>query len=153
MTTHLTHRLGAGLLAGVVLVGGTTGALAAKGTKVHANRAVATGLVSNLSATGFTLTRTTKATATTAAAIKTTQVALNATVKERATKGTTGALANGEYALVVGQKTTAGITAKRVVFSTECKGSPACGPPAGSRPHRHGECRHTGGHRHHLQSG
>jgi hypothetical protein len=122
VTTQLTHRLGAGLLAGIVLVGGTTGALAAKGTKVHANRAVATGLVSNLSTTGFTLTRTTKATATTAAAVKTSQVTLNATVKQRATKGTAGVLANGEYALVIGQKTAAGLTAKRVVYSTTAKG-------------------------------
>jgi hypothetical protein len=122
VTTHLTHRLGASLLAGIVLIGGTTGALAAKGTKVHANRATATGLVSNLSATGFTLTRTTKATASTAAAVKTAQVTFDTAAKERATKGTTGVLANGEYALVVGQKTAAGIAAKRVVYSTTAKG-------------------------------
>jgi len=122
VTKHLSPRLGAGLLAGIVLVGGTTGALAAKGTKIHANRASATGVVSNLSAAGFTLTRTAKATATTAATVKTTQVTLAATVKERAAKGTSGALANGEYALVTGQKTAAGITAQRVVYATRAQG-------------------------------
>lgn len=122
MTKHFSHRLGAGLLAGVAVVGGTTGALAAKGTNAHANRTVVAGLVSNLSAAGFTLTRTTKATATTAATVKLTQVTLNGTVKERATKGTSGGLSNGEYALVIGQKTTAGVTATRVVYATTAKG-------------------------------
>lgn len=126
MFTDLPHRLGAGLLAGTILLGGATGALAAKGTKVHAkahaHRATAAGQVSNLSATGFTLTRTTKAKATTAATVKTTQVTLDATVKERAAKRTTGALTNGEYALVVGQKTAAGITAKRVMYAADAKG-------------------------------
>jgi hypothetical protein len=122
VSKHLSTRLGAGLLAGTVLLGGATGALAAKGTKVHANRARAAGQVSNLTATGFTLTRTTKATATTAAAVKTAQVTLDATVKERATKGTTGALANGEYAFVIGQKTAAGITAMRVVYAADAQG-------------------------------
>ena len=122
MTKHFSHRLGAGLLAGVVVVGGTTEAVAAKGTNAHANRTVVAGLVSNLSAAGFTLTRTTRATTTSAATVKVTQVTLNGTVKERATKGTTGALSNGEFALVIGQKSTAGVTATRVVYATTAKG-------------------------------
>lgn len=122
VTNHLPHRIGAGLLGGAILLSGATGALAAKGTKLHAHRAVVRGQVSNLSVSGFTLTRTTKATATKAATVKTVQVTFSATVKERAAKGTTGALANGAFALVVGQKSATTVMAKLVVFAAAAKG-------------------------------
>lgn len=122
-----THRLIPGLLAGSLLIGGASGVFAAQG-KAHTKARVgfATGQVSNLSATGFTLTRAPKV-AKAGVTPKTFQVSLgatgpstgNASAKEHARKGTTGALANGEFAFVVGQKTATGVTAQRVVYSAK----------------------------------
>jgi hypothetical protein len=100
------------LLAGSLLVGGTSGVFAAK-NKVAAPRAFAYGQVSNLSTTGFTLTRTPKN-----GPSKVVQVLLNGTTKEKARQGTTGPLTNGEYALVVGASGASGITANRVLYSS-----------------------------------
>jgi hypothetical protein len=115
---HLSHRLTAGVLAGSLLLGGVSGAFAAKAKQTPGRFGFAAGQVSNLSSTGFTLTRTTKGTATTAAVTKTLPVTLATNVKVTARKGTTGALTNGEYALVIGKKSTAGIVAQRVVYSS-----------------------------------
>jgi len=105
------------LLAGALLVGGGSSVLAAKG-KATTPHAFAYGKVSNLSAGGFTLTRIPKKAASTTAA-KVVQVTLSGTTKEKARKGTTGALSNGEWAFVVGAKATTGISANRVVYSVK----------------------------------
>ncbi len=118
---HFPHRIGAGVLAGTILLAGAGSALAATGTTAKAHNGFVVGQVSNVSTTGFTVTRTTKATATTPATTRTVAVTLAPAAKERATKGTTGALANGEFALVVGQRTATAITAQRIVYSTTLK--------------------------------
>lgn len=123
MGMKLAHRLVPGIVAGSLLLGGASGALAAKGKRQ--GRVVSLiGQVSNLSTTGFTLTaapRKAAAGATTTAAPKTFQVILGATTKEKALRGTTGTLTNGEYALVVGRRSKAGVTARRVLFSTTAR--------------------------------
>jgi hypothetical protein len=103
------------LLAGSLLVGSTSGTFAAQ-KKAAAHSAFAYGQVSNLSAAGFTLTRTSKKAAT---APKVFQVILNSTTKEKARKGTAGALANGEYAFVAGANGTSGISASGVLYSNK----------------------------------
>jgi hypothetical protein len=80
---------------------------------------VAFGQVSNLTTNGFTLTRTVKAKTTGATSPVQTQVTVTATTKEQARKGTTGALANGEYALVAGVKSKGAVTATRVLYSVK----------------------------------
>lgn len=112
---HLTRRLVPGLVAGSLLAGSVSGALAAKQHK--ASHAFVYGQVSNVSASSFTLAWTTKAKAGAAATQKSASVTLAAGAKEAARKGTTGPLTNGEYALVIGTKTASGITARRVVYS------------------------------------
>lgn len=121
---HLTHRIGAGVVAGSMLFGGAAGVMAAgNGKAVKAVAAPRVGLafgqVSNLSATGFTLTRVAKAKTTGATAQLLTQVTITATTKEQARKGTAGPLANGEYALVAGVKSKGAVTATRVLYSTK----------------------------------
>lgn len=117
---RMTHRFIPGLLAGSLLAGGASGALAAKNHPASVGLARAAGQVSNLSATGFTLTETPrKATQGTTAAVKTVQINLTAATRETAVVGTTGALANGEYVVVAGQKTATGITARRVLYSVK----------------------------------
>lgn len=114
-----TSRLIPGLLAGSLLIGGGSSVFASQGTApARPHLAFASGQVSNLSGSGFTLTRAPKV-ATSGVTPTTFQVTLGSKVKEQARKGTTGAIANGEYALVVGQKTAAGITAQRVVYSAK----------------------------------
>jgi hypothetical protein len=103
------------LLAGSLLVGSTSGTFAAQ-KKAAAHSAFAYGQVSNLSAAGFTLTRTSKKAAT---APKVFQVILNSTTKEKARKGTAGALANGEYAFVAGAHGASGISASGVLYSNK----------------------------------
>lgn len=112
---HGIHRLVPGVLAGALLVGSASGAFAASNAVTH--RAAAYGQVSNLSASGFTLTRTPKKAGANATP-KVVQVSLSSTTKEKARKGTAGALANGEYAFVVGAKSASGIAATRVLFSS-----------------------------------
>lgn len=123
MGMKLAHRLVPGIVAGSLLLGGASGALAAKGKRQ--GRVVSLiGQVSNLSSTGFTLTaapRKAAAGATTTAAPKTFQVILGGATKQKALRGTTGTLTNGEYALVAGRRTKAGVTARRVLFSTSVK--------------------------------
>jgi len=104
------------LLAGSLLAGGASGAFAAP-KKVATPRAFAYGQVSNLTTTGFTLTRTPKK-AGAAATPTVVQVALSSTTKEQARKGTTGSLTSGEYAFVVGAKGATGVAANRVLYST-----------------------------------
>lgn len=112
----IAHRLVPGLLAGSLLAGGATGVFAKQG-KSATHFAAVYGQVSNLSSTTFSLTSRPKK-ANTTAAPKVVQVILNAATKENARKGTTGALANGEYVFVAGAKSAAGITALRVVYSS-----------------------------------
>lgn len=111
----LTRYLVPSLLAGSLLAGGASSSFAAQ-KKVATPRAVAYGQVSNLTTTGFTLTRTWKKAGATP---KVVQVALSSTTKEQARKGTTGALATGEYAFVVGAKGATGVAANRVLYSTK----------------------------------
>lgn len=118
---RFTQRIVPGLVAGSLVLGATSGALAAKATTAKAKRlAVVAGQVSNLSSTGFTLTTTPKKSAAgaTAPAPKSFSVMVAATTKQVARKGTTGALANGEFAVVVGHRTSTSVAATRVVYST-----------------------------------
>lgn len=113
---HL-NRTASGLLAGALLLSTASGVFAASGQgKPHL--AVAVGQVTGLTGTAFTLSRTNKKTnATTTFAVTT-----GTATKERALKGTTGALADGEYAVVVGVESQQGaITANQVVYSTTAK--------------------------------
>jgi hypothetical protein len=103
------------LLAGSLLVGSTSGTFAAQ-KKAAAHSAFAYGQVSNLSAAGFTLTRTSKKSTTPP---KVFQVLLSSTTKEKARKGTTGAMASGEYAFVAGANGASGISASRVLYSSK----------------------------------
>lgn len=110
----LTRYLVPSLLAGSLLAGGASSSFAAQ-KKVATPRAFAYGQVSNLTTTGFTLTRTPKKAGATS---KVVQVALSSTSKEQARRGTTGALTSGEYAFVVGAKGATGVAANRVLYST-----------------------------------
>lgn len=116
---RFTHRVLPGLVAGSLLLGATSGAFAAKAKAKPAQRVVAAGQVSNLTATSpsaFTLTWTPKKVGATPITV---QVSTTATTKEAALKGTTGALQNGEYAIAIGTKSTTGVTAVQVRFSTK----------------------------------
>jgi hypothetical protein len=111
-------RFVSGLIAGVVLLGTASGVLAAK-TKAMPNVVVAAGQVSGLAAsspTGFTLTWTPKKAGATP---KTWQILIAPDTKQIAAKGTTGGLQNGDYAIVVGTQTTAGVQARIIRFSTK----------------------------------
>lgn len=114
----LTHRLVPGLVAGTLLLGTTTGVFAAKTPAPRLG--VVAGQVSNLSATGFVLTASARkvAAGTAAPAASTFQVAIAATTKEIARKGTTGTLQNGDYAVVVGARSATAVAARRILFST-----------------------------------
>jgi len=112
---RIVHRLVPGLLAGSLLLGGASGVLAAKG-KATARWAVAGGQISSRSGNSFTLTLNPKAVAKGTAA-KTLQVTLAPNAKQQARKGTTGALAAGDYAVVVGIRIPTSMTANRVVYS------------------------------------
>jgi hypothetical protein len=112
----LTRYLVPSVLAGSLLVGGASGVFAAQ-NRVATARALAYGQVSNLSTGGFTLTRTPKK-AGSSASLTVVKVLLSSATKEKARKGTTGALTNGEYALVVGAKGAPGISANRVLYSS-----------------------------------
>jgi hypothetical protein len=121
---HIRQSLLPGLVAGSLLFGTASAAFAAKTANpakaAGAHRAFAAGVVSNVSATGFTLTTTPKAATSTTRATpvaKVFQVTLGANAKERALKGTTGALVNGDYALVVGSRAKTAFTAGRVLYS------------------------------------
>lgn len=115
------YRLGAGLMAGSLLFAGAGGALAAGKATKAVPPAYAYGQVSGVSATGFTLTPIAKkaAAGTTAAPVTPIAVTTSTSTKERALKGTTGTLADNEYALVIGTRSATGITAKRVLFSVK----------------------------------
>jgi lysozyme family protein len=111
---NVAYRLVPGLLSASLVLGSASGAFAAQG-KLVAHRAFAYGQVSNLSSAGFTLTQPAPAGST--AAPKLIQVALSSTTSEKARKGTTGALTNGEYAFVAGTSGVSGIAAIRVLYS------------------------------------
>lgn len=118
---RLTHTIVPGLLAGTMLVAGTSGTFAAKTAKAPRAKAAAhlvleAGQISNLTTAGFTLTWTPKRAALQP---KVFQVALATKTKEAAVKGTTGALQNGEYAIVVGTRATTGLNARTVRYSTK----------------------------------
>jgi hypothetical protein len=112
---RIAHRLVPGLLAGSLVVGGVSAVFAAP-AKPH--WAALGGQVSNLSGATFTLTLNPKAAAA-GKTVKTVQVTLAATAKQRARAGTTGALADGDYAVVVGTRTQTAMTANRVVYSAK----------------------------------
>lgn len=116
---NITRYLVPSLLAGSLLAGSASGVFAAhkKGMHRHAV-AFAYGQVSNLSAAGFTLTKNPKK-ALAGTPAKVVQVGLSGTTKEKARKGTSGTLANGEYVLVTGPRSSAGISAKRVLYSSK----------------------------------
>lgn len=118
---HLTRSLIPGLLAGTLLLGTVSGTFAAgKHAARPANAAFAVGKVSKLQAGSFTLTWTPRVPkgSTTTPVPKSITVTVTAATKETAHNGTTGPLANGEYAAVFGTKTADGIAAMRVEYSS-----------------------------------
>jgi hypothetical protein len=116
---HRVHRLVPGLVAGSLLLSGASGVFAAKTHKAHARNGIVAGQVSNVSATGFTLTFTPKTGKNGAAPVtRTFQVATTSTTKEVARRRTTGSIVNGDFAYVAGARTKGAVAAKRVVYST-----------------------------------
>jgi hypothetical protein len=112
---RIAHRLVPGLVAGSLLLGGASGALAANATP-KAHWIAVGGQISALSGNTFTLTLNPKA-ALTGKTARTVQVILAATTKEQPRVGTTAALANGDYAVVIGTGTQTAVTATRTVYS------------------------------------
>ncbi len=114
---RLTHRIVPGLLAGSLVLGTGTAAFAARSAHAKVSgRAAAYGQVSALSNGNFTLTFTPKKAGATPRAW---QIATTGTTKELALKGTTGPLANNEYAFVVGTSPSKGnINATNIRYST-----------------------------------
>lgn len=112
---RFAHRLVPGLVAGSLLLGGASGALAANATP-KAHWIAVGGQISALSGNTFTLTLNPKA-ALAGKTARTVQVTLAANAKEQARVGTTAALANGDYAVVVGTGTQSAVTATRTIFS------------------------------------
>ncbi|GAC1322587.1 MAG: hypothetical protein NVS2B16_13230 [Chloroflexota bacterium] len=115
---HRYHRLGAGILAGSLFVSGVGSTFAASHTRVKAHVGTAYGQVSNVSPAGFTLTRALKHPRANGTSVVVVQVSTSPATSFIARKGTTGTLVNGEYAAVAGTRSTTGVTARRVVFST-----------------------------------
>jgi hypothetical protein len=114
-----TTKIVPAAVAGLLLLGGASGVFAAKGKAFHVKRAAIAGQVSNVSATGFTLSWTPKQGKNGAAPVaRTVQVATTASTVEKARKGTTGTLANGDFAAVLGTRAKRTVTAKRVLFAT-----------------------------------
>lgn len=114
---RITHRLLPGIVAGSLLLGSASGALAATTkAKPKARWTSLAGQVSNLSGSTFTLTLNPRAAAA-GKTVKTVQVTLAATAKQQARTGTTGALANNDYAIVVGARTATSVMANRVFYS------------------------------------
>lgn len=114
---QLTHRIAPGLVGGALLLSSVSGAFAAQAPTTPVRLVVVAGQVSGLpaaSASGFTLTWTPKKAG---AAPKTWQILTTPTTREVPVRGTTGALQNGEYALVVGTSATAGVTARSIRYS------------------------------------
>jgi hypothetical protein len=115
----LTTRIVPAAVAGSLLLGGASGVFAAKSHAHRVTRAAIAGQVSNVSATGFTLTWTPKHGKNDVAPVThSVQVATSTTTVERARKGTTGTLANGDFAVVLGTRARGAVTAKRVLFAT-----------------------------------
>ena len=112
---RIAHRLAPGLLAGSLLVGGASGVLAATVTPKPHWIALG-GQVSALSGSTFTLTLNPKA-AVAGKTPKTVQVTLAVNAKQQPRVGTTAALANGDYAVVVGTGTQTAVTATRTIYS------------------------------------
>jgi len=111
---RIAHRLVPGLLAGCLMLGGASGVFAAP-AKAKAHWAALGGTVSNLSGNTFTLTLNPKAAAAGKTA-KTVQVTVTPTAKVQARTGTTGTLANNDYAVVVGTRAQTSVTANRVLY-------------------------------------
>jgi hypothetical protein len=112
---RIAHRLVPGLLAGSLLLGGASGALAATATPKPHWLALG-GQVSALSGNTFILTRNPQAAAKGKVA-QIVQVTLAATAKQQPRTGTTAPLANGDYAVVVGTGTQTAVTATRAIYS------------------------------------
>lgn len=123
---QFTRSLIPGLVAGTLLLGNVSGTFAAAGKHASrpaqgtANGVFAVGKVSNVQTGSFQLTFTPRAPkgSTTTPAPQTITVTVSSTTKETARPGTTGPLTNGEYAAVFGTKTTNGIAATTVQYST-----------------------------------
>lgn len=112
---HAARTVVPGLLAGALLLGGTSGVFAAKG-KAAVRHVAVIGQVSNLTTSGFTLTWT-PAKGKNAGTTRSVAVATTAATKERGLKGAT-AIANGDYAFVAGTRSKDTVTALRVAYST-----------------------------------
>ena len=112
---HIVHRLAPGLLAGSLVLSGASGALAAK-AKAKVRFAVVSGQISAVAGNTFTLTLNPKA-ATQGKTTRTVQVTLAPNAKLQPRAGTTGAIANGYYAVVVGTRAESAVTARRVIYS------------------------------------
>lgn len=112
---RIAHRFLPGLLAASMLCGSASGALAATATP-KAHWVAFGGQVSALTGNTFTLTLNPKA-ALAGKPARTVQVTLAATGKLKPRAGTTGALANGDYAVVVGTGTATAVTAMRALYS------------------------------------
>jgi hypothetical protein len=138
---HITSKIVPAALAGSLLLGGASSVFAAKNHVPHMKRATVAGQVSNLAPTGFSLTFTPKKGKNGAAPVaRTVQVTTTSSTIEKARKGTTGTLTNGEYAVVLGSGAKGAVTATRVLFSTKqfhirrhaLKGAVAAGTSASS---------------------
>jgi hypothetical protein len=108
--------LAAAILGSSLLATGTISTLAAS-APAHPRHGVAYGQVSGLSPNGFTLTRTLKHPRANGSTTVVVTVSTTAATKEMARKGTTGVLANGEYALVTGMKSGSDLRAQRILYS------------------------------------
>jgi hypothetical protein len=113
-----TPRFAAGIAAGLLLLGSATQWVPGASAASAAPRSMAAaGLVSNLSPTSFTLTRTLQHPRANGSTTVVVQVSTTPTTKEIARKGTTGALANGDYAFVGGLRTGSTLSARRVLYA------------------------------------
>lgn len=112
---RISYRIVPGVLAGGLLLAGLSGAFAAAPAP-KAHWAAVGGQVSNLAGNTFTLTLNPKAAAK-GKTTRTVQVTVASTAKLQARAGTTGSLASGDYAVVVGTRLQTSVTANRVLFS------------------------------------
>lgn len=111
---RIAHRLAPGLLAGSLILGGVS-AVSAAPAKPKPRWTALGGQVSNLTGNTFTLTLNPKAAAS-GKTVQTVQVTLAPTAKEQPRAGTTGVLANNDYAVVVGTRLQTNVTANRVLY-------------------------------------
>ncbi|HZS94891.1 MAG TPA: hypothetical protein VFA78_08845 [Chloroflexota bacterium] len=114
----MTQRLVPGLLAGSLLLAGTSGVFAAKG-KAASRWAVVAGQVTSVNGTAVSLTLNPGAVTKKGAAAKTLAITLSTTVKEKGLGGATGGLVANDYAAFAGVRSATGFTANRVYYSTK----------------------------------